>query len=60
MTITILGYELIFPSKYGVVRFKLNNSTKTSIAIYLIYDGMMTATIGWISWFLSQIWWWEY
>ena len=46
MTTTILGYELLFPSKYGVVRFKLNKSTIISIAIYLIYDGMITITIG--------------
>ena len=46
MTTTIFGYELILPSKYGVVRFKLNKSTTTSIAIHLIYDGMMTTTIG--------------
>ena len=46
MTTTILGYELLFPSKYGVVRFELNKSTTTTIAIYLIYDGMMATTIG--------------
>ena len=46
MTTTIFGYELLFPSKYGVVRFNLNKSTTISIAIYLIYDGMMTNTIG--------------
>ena len=45
MTTTILGYELLFPSEYGVVRFKLNKSTTLSTAIYLIYGGMTTTTI---------------
>ena len=45
MTTKILGYELLFPSKYAVVRFNLNKLTTISIAIYLIY-GMMTTPIG--------------